>query len=131
MIEQPTDPSFDDFDDKDQMDLDISRLGGFSLIRVLVALGRYTLTGKSKAQYEDGVFELEDLECAVCNGRLHKTERDEKKDESEQRTRRKKYTICGPDTRGDEFYCVGKITKAADGKGFVVITAKPSSKNYV
>jgi hypothetical protein len=128
MIEQTPNPSFDD---KDQEHPDISRLGGFPLIRVLVALGRYMLTSKSMAQYEDGVFELDDLECAVCNGRLYKTEKDEKKDESERGTRRKKYTICGPDTRGDEFYCVGKITKAADGRVFVVITAKQSRKNYV
>ena len=83
--------------------------------------------GKSFEQYEDGIFELEDLECAVQKGELRKAEKDEKA----KKAGGKKYTICGPDLRGDEFYCVGKLTKAEDGKLFVVITAKPSRKNYV
>jgi hypothetical protein len=79
------------------------------------------------AQYEDGIFELEDLECAIWNGRLCKTE----KDEAARPNRGRKYTICGPDSRGDELYCVGKLTRTEDAKWFVVITAKPSRRNYV
>jgi hypothetical protein len=122
MSDLPIEPKENDDDEL----LEQLRLGGLGLIRLLVVRGSYRLSAKATALYEDGIFELEDLECAVCNGCLVKTERDEK----DVSGRRRKYTICGPDVRGNEFYCVGKITKAEDGKLFVVITAKPSRRNY-
>lgn len=103
-----------------------TRGGGLPLIKHLVAEGRYLLTQKVLDLLSEGYFELEDLEHSIVNGVVEKTECDELRNS----LGNKKYVIVGPDRRGYQFYCVGKIQCLGGSRLYLVITAHHVETNY-
>jgi hypothetical protein len=103
------------------------KAGGLAYVKYLVSKGRYALSPKAYGQHAEGYYELEDLENSICCGKVHKTEKDERKE----CLGNKKYVIVGPDTHGYEFYSVGKIKPSDDGHIYYIITAHSRGANYV
>ena len=92
------------------------------LIKYLVDRYEFDWSAKVNQYMEDGWYDVEDLRLCVMKGSIHKTERDERADSAGN----KKYVIIGHDTKGYEFYTVGKIKRTAEGKTYFFITAHQS-----
>lgn len=86
-------------------------------IRELVAARRYFLTGHATNQFlGTALRDTSDLEYAISNAIVLKTERDER-DESDY-----KYAL-GCETRaGHTLYCAGKIVEDESGEWFKIIS---------
>ena len=90
------------------------------LILELVRNEHWGFSAKVLQALEDYEFSDEDLKCCVCEGSVHKSEKDEQGDAVDGR----KYTILGRAVSGYPLYVCGKIRCDDEGRFFFFITAR-------
>ena len=69
---------------------------------------------KAETQLENGKYDYDDLTNSILNGKVHKKERDEKKNS------KYKYTIVGPALDGSILYSCGKVIQKEEYFYFII-----------
>jgi hypothetical protein len=84
-------------------------------IRKLVREEQVLFSAKANRQFQEEPWEYEDFVHSVMKGKIHKKQKDEKKESGY------KYTLIGPALDGSLLYSTGKIVQD-HGRAYFVIT---------